>query len=147
MKNLTYTIQNNKVVFKFVLNTISHYSVSELVSQKLIDYVMESASSFERVVSEINEGNESFYLEQLFIYNDEKHLLLAFDLNKGKRLSESEKATTLETIKNSIIEQKEFTELSLFELRVNDLQYVALEINENKRVYVYQVYQNLYTRL
>ncbi len=151
MENLSYQIKNEKVVFKFILNTISNYSVCEFVSQKSIDCILETAASHNIVVSEITEGNDWFYLEQIVIYNEEKQPLLTFDLNKGKRLRPEEKIAVLEEIKLSIKNGlQEFTTLNPFEIRMHDLDYIEysymIDELEITHLYIFQIFQNRYQR-
>ena len=132
------------------LNTISYYSISNLVSEKFCQNIIDKASRSEIVLSEINEGNQWLYLEQLIVYSEDNLPLISFELNKGKRLRPEEKEVVLAEIKTSIQEQKPFTSLSLFEIRVNDLHFFEysyfideLEINN---LYQYQIFHKQYFR-
>lgn len=150
MKNLSYQVKGNQVVFKLIENTISYYTTSELVSQKLIDYVMESVTNYKRVLSEINEGDEWFFIEQFHVYNEKGDVLLVFDIDKGRKLNPLQKEAVVAEINLSIKEQKQFTGLSLFEMRVNDLEivlysYITDDI-EVTNIYIYQIYQKQYIR-
>lgn len=150
MKNLSFQIKGNQVVFKIIVNTISYYSISNLVSEKFCQNIIDKASRSEIVLSEINEGNQWLYLEQLIVYSEDNLPLISFELNKGKRLRPEEKEVVLAEIKTSIQEQKPFTSLSLFEIRVNDLHFFEysyfideLEINN---LYQYQIFHKQYFR-
>ncbi len=150
MKNLSYQIKGNQVVFKIVLNTIPYYSTSNLVSEEFCQNIIERASRVERVLSEINEGDQLLFLESLIVYSDNDLPLISFELNKGKRLRTEEKEDVLAEIKTSIQEQKPFTSLSLFEMRVHDLEFVEysyfIDGLEIKNLYQYQIFHKQYFR-
>ena len=150
MKNLSYQIKGNQVVFKIVLNTIPYYSTSNLVSEEFCQNIIERASRIERVLSEINEGDQLLFLESLIVYSDNDLPLISFELNKGKRLRTEEKEDVLAEIKTSIQEQKPFTTLSLFEMRVHDLEFVEysyfIDGLEIKNLYQYQIFHKQYLR-
>jgi hypothetical protein len=150
MENLSYQIKGNQVIFKIVLNTISYYSTSNLVSETFCEKIIERAHRAERVLSEINEGNQWLYLESLVVYSEDNLPLLSFDLNKGKRLRPEEKESVLSEIKTSIQEQKPFTSLSLFEMRVHDLEFFEysyfIEELEITNLYQYQIFHKQYFR-
>lgn len=150
MKNLSYQIKGNQVVFKIIVNTIPYYSTSNLVSEKFCQNIIDRASRSERVLSEINEGNQWLYLEELIVYSEDNLPLISFELNKGKRLRPEEKELVLAEIKTSIQEQKPFTSLSLFEMRVHDLEIVEysyfIEELEITDLYQYQIFYKQYLR-
>ena len=150
MKNLSYQIKGNQVVFKIVVNTIPYYSTSNLVSEEFCQNIIERASRVERVLSEINEGDQLLFLESLIVYSDNDLPLISFELNKGKRLRTEEKEAVLAEIKTSIQEQKPFTSLSLFEMRVHDLEFVEysyfIDGLEIKNLYQYQIFHKQYFR-
>ena len=150
MKNLSYQIKGNQVVFKIIVNTIPYYSTSNLVSEEFCQNIIERASRVERVLSEINEGDQLLFLESLIVYSDNDLPLISFELNKGKRLIPEEKEAVLAEIKTSIQEQKPFTTLSLFEMRVHDLEFVEysyfIDGLEIKNLYQYQIFHKQYLR-
>ena len=150
MKNLSYQIKGNQVVFKIIVNTIPYYSTSNLVSEEFCQNIIERASRVERVLSEINEGDQLLFLESLIVHSDNDLPLISFELNKGKRLRPEEKEAVLAEIKTSIQEQKPFTSLSLFEMRVHDLEFVEysyfIDGLEIKNLYQYQIFHKQYLR-
>lgn len=150
MENLSYQIKGNQVVFKIVLNTIAYYSISDLVSEKFCERIIERANRVERVLSEINEGSQWLFLESLIVYSENNLPLISFELNKGKRLRPEEKEAVLAEIKTSIQEQKPFTSLSLFEMRVHDLEFFEysyfIEELEITNLYQYQIFHKQYFR-
>ena len=79
MKNLSYQIKGNQVVFKIIVNTIPYYSTSNLVSEEFCQNIIERASRVERVLSEINEGNQLLFLESLIVYSDNDLPLISFE--------------------------------------------------------------------
>jgi hypothetical protein len=115
-------------------------------TKKLID----KAFRYERLLSEINEANDWLYLEQLIVYSEDNLPLISFELNKGKRLRPEEKETILAEIKTSIQEQKPFTSLSLFEMRVHDLEFFEysyfIDKLEIRNLYQYQIFHKQYLK-
>ena len=87
----------------------------------------------------------------MIIYSDDNSPLVSFELDKGKRLRPEERIATLEEIKKSIEEQKEYTSLTLFEMRVNDLQYIEYRYSIDgiriSHMYLYQIYWKQYQRV
>lgn len=150
MKNLSYQIKGNQVVFKILLNTVPYYYACPFDSEKICQNIIDRASRSERILSEINEGNQWLFLEELVIYSEDNIPLVSFELNKGKRLRPEEKEAILTEIKISIQDQKTFTSLSLFEMRVHDLQFIEysyfIEELEITNLYQYQIFHKQYLR-
>jgi hypothetical protein len=150
MKNLSFQIKGNQVIFKIILNTISYYSTSDFVSEEFCQNLIDKAFRYERLLSEINEANDWLYLEQLIVYSEDNLPLISFELNKGKRLRPEEKETILAEIKTSIQEQKPFTSLSLFEMRVHDLEFFEysyfIDKLEIRNLYQYQIFHKQYLK-
>lgn len=144
MKNLSVKIEGQKVTWTLIENTLTYTSTVELLPQvnaeKLTSKIIEQASRVELVLSEINEGSEQLFLEELIVFDSEDKPLVGFEKNKGKRLNDSEKAEIMVRIEESIKAGVEFTELSVFELRVNGLDYVVVFDD----LYIYQVFDKKY---
>lgn len=157
MKKLTFKIDRvkNTVTFTFIHNTISHSETSTLISEvttlnsleEFYQNLVDKSVRMELDLRKVNSGNEISYLENFIFYNEEDLPLVSIKKDEGRFFSDFKKTSLLAEIKNSIIEQKEFTSITLFEMRVNDLDFVDFEINDRKRIYNYQVFQKSYQRV
>ena len=151
MENLSYQIKGKKVVWRLIVNTVPYYTVSDLISKEYCVGIIKRSLNQERVLNEINEGNQWLYLEQMIIYSGDNTPLLSFELDKGKKLRPEERIATLEEIKKSIEEQKEYTTFTLFEMSVNDLQYIEYKYSIDgvaiNHIYLYQIYWKQYQRV
>lgn len=146
MKNLSVKIEGQKVTWTLIKNTLTYTSTTELLPQVdaevFTSRIIEQASRVELVLSEINEGSEQLFLEELIVFDSENRPLVGFEKNKGKRLNDSQKAEIMAKIEESIMLGEEFTELTVFELRANDL----LSVVVFDKMYIYQAFDNQYIK-